>query len=145
MSIFTMIAAGEVPGRFIWADDVCFVIATIEPINPGHVLVIPREEVATYWDADPEVVAHMSKVAQHICKAQIEAFGAVRSGLIVAGFDVPHLHVHVVPLTDQGELTFARAKAAPAEEIDEASRKLRQALVDAGHGQFVPADMSSIK
>lgn len=139
-----MIAEGQIPGRFVWADEVCFVIATIEPINPGHVLVIPRQQVDTYWDAPAETVAHMSKVAQHICQAQIKAFEVKRSGLIVAGFDVPHLHIHVVPLHDQAELSFTRAQQVPDTQLDQAMTKLRQALVDLGFEQFVPKDMTKL-
>mgnify|MGYP000618358527 CR=1 FL=1 len=69
-SIFTRIIAGEIPGRFVWADDVCVAFATIEPQTPGHVLVVPREQVTTLVDADEATVAHLAVVARRIAATQ---------------------------------------------------------------------------
>lgn len=138
-SIFTKIIRGEIPGTFVWADDVCVAFATIEPLTPGHILLVPRAEVPSYWEADPEDVAHMAKVAQILSRAQLRAFDAVRIGQIVAGFDVNHLHIHLVPLSDQGQLNLALARPAAPEDLAQACAKIRDALIEAGYGDHVTA------
>ncbi|MDP9801689.1 diadenosine tetraphosphate (Ap4A) HIT family hydrolase [Arcanobacterium wilhelmae] len=136
-SIFTKIIRGEIPGQFVWKDAVCVVMATIEPVRPGHVMVIPREEVAKYTDLAPAVFAHLMNVAQIVGRAQEEAFGVERTIVQILGFDVPHTHVHVIPGADSGAAKFDNATAAPAEEIAEAMAKLRTALIRSGHAEFV--------
>ncbi|WP_252865333.1 HIT family protein [Mobiluncus mulieris] len=84
-------------GNFAWQDEKCVVFATIEPRSPGHMLVVPREEVDNYLDADPDLLAHLAKIVQIIGQAGCRAFGAPRAFIAVAGFDVPHLHIHVIP------------------------------------------------
>ena len=138
-----MIIKGEIPGRFVWADDVCVAFATIEPVQPGHVLIVPREETDIYVDVDPEVFAHMAKVAQIIGKAQMSAFGVARPVMSLLGFDVPHTHIHVMPSNTQDDIRQANAKPASDEELDAAMTTLREALVAAGQGAHVPPDMYS--
>lgn len=143
-SVFTKIIAGEIPGRFVWADDDVVAIATIEPMRPGHVMVIPRDEVEKFSDVEPDTFAHAMKVAQLIGKAQEQAFGVDRAVVAILGFEVPHTHIHVVPANSEDAAYLQNAKEAPAEEIDAAMVKLREALVERGHGEFVPKDMTSL-
>ena len=141
-SVFTKIIAGDIPGRFVWADDLCVAFATIEPCAPGHMLLVPREEVAAFTSASPEVVSHLAQIARIIGQAQLQAFPeAVRIGIVGAGFDVPHLHVHVIPVADQGQLELSQAHAAEAAELERATAALRVALVAAGHAKNVPGNM----
>ncbi len=140
---FENIIAGVWPGRFEWADDVCVAFSTIEPIAPGHVLVVPRHPWAKWTDAPAEAVAHLMTVARTIGVAQERAFGVPRSGLIVAGFEVPHAHIHVVPLRSEADVLLSRARSASEEELDAAARALRAALVEDGQGAHVPAEMGS--
>ncbi|MDO4665765.1 MAG: HIT family protein [Actinomycetaceae bacterium] len=130
MSIFTKIMAGEVPGTFVYEDDTAVAFMTIEPITPGHVLVVPRQEVDGFWQAKDDLLAHLMKVAKKIGQAQIKAFDAKRAGLIIAGFDVWHLHLHVVPLQNQSQLDLGKAKMASRYELEEAAEKLRKALAE---------------
>ncbi|MDO5747097.1 MAG: HIT family protein [Actinomycetaceae bacterium] len=132
-SIFTQIINGKIPGKFVYSDEKCVAFLSIEPITPGHVLLVPREEVDTFWDAPLEVVAHMATVAQTISRALLRAYPeAQRVGQIVAGFDVPHLHEHLVALRNQDQLSFANAHPASQEELEVEAVKIRQALDDIG-------------
>lgn len=142
-SIFTRIIAGEIPGRFVWADDVCVAFATIEPQTPGHVLVVPREQVTTFVDADEATVAHLAVVARRIAATQLRVFGALRPGILVVGLDVAHLHVHVLPINEVTDINPACARPAGDAELDEAMEALRAGLREDGWGRFVPAALGS--
>ena len=87
-TIFTKIIAGEIPGRFVWADEVCVAFATIEPHTDGHVLVVPRLEVDSYVDAPDDVVAHLAVVAKRIGAAQVRVFEAPRARARAPGSSV---------------------------------------------------------
>ena len=140
-TIFTKIIAGEIPGRFVWADEVCVAFATIEPHTDGHVLVVPRLEVDSYVDAPDDVVAHLAVVAKRIGAAQVRVFEAPRAGLIVAGYGVDHLHLHVLPIYQGGDLDSTKVRQGePLEKIAAAMDKLRAALRDNGWAQFVPTN-----
>ncbi|MHB1065535.1 MAG: HIT family protein [Georgenia sp.] len=143
-TVFSKIMAGEIPGRFVWADDVCTVFSTIAPITDGHMLVVPRAEIAQYTEAPDDVLAHLALVAKTIGQAQQAAFGSPRAAVLVAGFEVEHLHLHVLPAWDEASLRFGNARPdLPAAELDAAAEKVRSALVDAGHGTHVPAALGS--
>jgi len=133
-TIFTRIIDGEIPGRFVWRDERCVVFLSIDPLAPGHALVVPIAEVDHWLDLEPELVAHLSIVAQAVGQAQQEAFSPARVGLVVAGFDVPHVHLHVAPIRDMGELDFANvAHDVPAEQMEASAEVMRTALRAAGH------------
>ena len=130
--------AGEIPGRIIWSDDVCLAMVDIRPLHPGHTLVIPRQEVDQWIDLDPATVQHLMAVAQHIGMAQRLTIPCRRIGLMIAGFEVPHTHLHVVPMSSMANLDFANADAnASAADLDAVAERLRQALRDKGH-DYVP-------
>ena len=139
-TLFTMIIDGDIPGRFVWRDEHCVVFLTIAPIRPGHALVVPRAEVDHWIDLDADVTAHLMRVAQIIGQAQQAAFSPARVGLIIAGLEVPHTHLHVLPIRTEADLDFARADAAARPEaLDEAAAALRVALREAGHVEVVDA------
>jgi histidine triad (HIT) family protein len=115
-SIFTKIIDGEIPGVFVWRDPQCVAILSIAPMNPGHTLVVPRREVA-----------------QTIGKAQEHAFHRRRIGVMIVGDEVPHTHIHVVPINSAGELSFAHADHNPPEgSLDAAAEQIRAALRNLG-------------
>jgi histidine triad (HIT) family protein len=132
-SIFTRIIEGELPGHFVWRDDTCVAFLSISPLRTGHTLVVPIAEVDHWVDLEPEVASHLMTVSQTVGRAQMAAFAPVRVGLIVAGMEVPHAHLHVVPIDRESDLHFANAHAVPAEELQDASERLRAALADLGH------------
>ncbi|MGI8710893.1 MAG: HIT family protein [Acidimicrobiales bacterium] len=135
-TLFTRIIDGEIPGRFVWRDDRCVAFLTIAPLRPGHCLVVPIEEVDHWLDLDVELAGHLMVVAQAVGQAQRSAFSPNRVGLIIAGLEVPHVHLHVVPIESEADLDFARADPSPSPDaLDDAADQLRRALVDAGHGE----------
>ncbi|MBF0687156.1 MAG: HIT family protein [Cellulomonas sp.] len=143
-TLFTRIIDGEIPGRFVWADDRAVVLLTIAPITDGHALVVPRDEVEQLTDAPDDLLAHLVTVAKTVGRAQRTAWDAPRAALLVAGFEVPHLHLHVLPAWDESSLSFDHARHdVPAADLDAAAERLRDALRAAGHGAHVPADASS--
>ena len=138
-TIFTRIIDGELPGDFVWSDDRCVAFLSINPLGPGHTLVVPRQEIDHWVDADPELMGHLTAVAHAVGAAVRAVFAPPRVGLLVAGFEVPHLHVHVFPAADMAAFDFANA--APDVDATAQARHrdaLRAALRDAGHGASVP-------
>lgn len=128
-SIFTRIIAGELPGRFVWKDDRAVALMTIAPLRPGHVLVVPREEVDHWLDLSPDLAAHLMVVAQLVGRAVAREFPCRKVGLMIAGLEVPHTHLHVVPIDDLGDMDFARQDRNPDPiALDEAADRIRAAL-----------------
>ena len=132
-SIFTRIIDGEIPGTFVWKDDWCVAFLSIAPMKPGHTLVVPRDEVDHWIDLDPNLAAHLFIVAQTIGKAQERAFSPRRVGVMIVGDEVPHTHIHVVPINSAGELSFAHADAnVKPEDLAAAAERLRAVLRQQG-------------
>lgn len=128
-SVFTMIINRELPGRFVYEDDDVVAFLTIEPMTPGHTLVVPRAEVDNWQDIEPELFNKVMAVSQRIGKAVCQAFDAPRAGVIIAGLEVPHLHVHVFPARDLADFGFANVDRHPSpESLDEAQAKILAAL-----------------
>ena len=139
-SIFTRIIDGEIPGRFVWRDDRCVAFSTIAPLATGHVMVVPIDEVDHWLDLDPDLATHLFAVAQIIGRAQMAAFSPSRVGLIIAGLEVPHTHLHVVPIDTEADLDFANADGDPDPgSVDAAMDALRRALRDAGRAEVADA------
>jgi histidine triad (HIT) family protein len=133
-SIFTRIIDGEILGRFVWRDDVCVAFMDVRPLNRGHVLVVPRAEVDHWVDLDSETIAHLMAVAHGVAAAQ-QAAGLApgRVGLMIAGFEVPHVHVHVVPISTMAHLDFTQADTSPdPDDLDRVAELLREHLAQSG-------------
>ena len=128
-TLFTKIINGDLPGRFVYRDDMCVAFLTIAPICAGHTLVVPRLEVDHWVDLPDELAGHLAIVARKIGAAQMTAFEAERISLIIAGLEVPHTHLHVLPITSEADIDFRKANSAvdPA-ELDQAAKALRAAL-----------------
>ena len=138
-TLFTRILNGEIPGRFVWREDDVSAFLTTGPLADGHTLVVPTEEVDRWTDASPDTLAKVMEVARRIGAVQVDVFGAARAGLIVAGYEINHLHVHVWPSRSMAEFNFATADQTPDPKVlDANAEKLRQGLRDAGYGEFVP-------
>ena len=128
-SVFTKIIRGESPGRFVFEDDEVVAFLTIEPMTQGHTLVVPRAEVDRWQDVDPETFNKVMGVAQLIGRAVCKAFGALRAGVIIAGLEVPHLHVHGFPAYNLTDFGFANVDRNPSRKsLDEAQAKIKDAL-----------------
>ena len=128
-TIFTKIIDGELPGRFVWRDEKAVAFLTINPLNPGHTLVVPRREVDHWLDLEPAQLAHLTSVSHTISRAIQEAFRPTKVGLIIAGLEVPHVHIHLIPIDKLEDLSFARADKNPdPEKMDEAAERIRATL-----------------
>ncbi len=128
-SVFTRIINGEFPGRFVWRDDQCVAFLTINPLKPGHTLVVPRAEVDHWIDMDESLVSHLNLVALKIGKAIDKVFSPAKVGVILAGLEVPHVHIHVLPIWSESDLNFANAEREPdPAALDDAAEKIRAEL-----------------
>jgi len=132
-TLFTRIIDGELPGRFVYRDETAVAFLTIAPICPGHTLVVPRLEVDHWVDLPDEVAAHCAVVARRVGAAQMRAFDAERIALVIAGLEVPHTHLHVLPIRSEADIDFRKADAGvdPA-ELDDVAARLRSALGEHG-------------
>lgn len=137
-TLFSKIIAGELPGHFVWQDDQVVAFLTIAPLRSGHTLVVPRDEVDRWTDADPGLVLHCTQVAQEIGVAIQRAWQSPRVGLVIAGFEVPHLHVHVFPAWTMSDFDWSRVGSPSQEELAQAADTLRTSLRESGHGDYVP-------
>jgi diadenosine tetraphosphate (Ap4A) HIT family hydrolase len=130
-SVFTRIINKELPGRFVYEDDDVVAFLTIEPMTQGHTLVVPRAEIDNWQDIEAEALGQVMTVSQKIGKAVCKAFGAQRSGLIIAGLEVPHLHIHVFPAYNLTDFGFAHVDRNPSpESLDESQAKIKAALAE---------------
>jgi histidine triad (HIT) family protein len=135
-SLFTKIIRGELPGRFVWRDARAVAFLTIAPLQPGHTMVVPVEEIDHWLDVPPDLMQHLTAVAQKVGQAVQRSFRPTKVGLMVAGLEVPHVHLHVVPIKSLADLDFAKADGNPdSEALDAAAERLRAALRDAGHAE----------
>lgn len=130
-SVFTKIINGELPGRFVYRDDKVAAFLTIEPVAYGHTLIVPIEEVDKWTDLDQQVWTDMNEIAQQIGDGVIECFGSERAAYLIAGFEVPHAHIHVFPANDMSGYNLSTTMAADETDdakMDEAAAKLRAYL-----------------
>ncbi len=128
-TIFTRIIAGEIPGTFVHRDEQCVAFLSINPLAHGHTLVVPVAEVDHWVDMPAELSAHLFAVAHRIGRAQKLAFDCDRVGVIVAGYEVPHTHIHLIPTDDMSQLNFANAAASVSrDELDAAAAAIGAAL-----------------
>ena len=133
-SVFSKIISGDLPGHFVWKDELSVAFLSINPIASGHTLVIPKLEVDHWLDLPPEINAHLVQLAQIIGNAQMVAFRPLRVGMIIAGLEVPHTHLHVIPMEGMQDLEFSRATlTADQSELSSNALLLRNALESNGH------------
>ena len=137
-SIFTQIINGEMPGHFVWKDDVCVAFLTIAPLKPGHTLVVPRAEVDSWTDLEPDVMKHLSGVAHAIGRALDKAYQPEKVGLTILGLEVRHVHLHVSCIWKPTDLDFGNANAnASPESVAEAAQLVRSTLRELGYSNVV--------
>lgn len=130
-TVFTKILQGEIPGRIVYRDDDVAAFLTIEPVAYGHTLIVPVAEVDKWTDLEPRMWARVNEVSQEVGQAVINAFGSERAGYLIAGFEVPHAHIHVFPANDMSGYSLANAMKmdqTDPEQMDAAAAKLREQL-----------------
>ncbi|HUR29554.1 MAG TPA: HIT family protein, partial [Planctomycetota bacterium] len=108
-TLFTRIIQGELPGRFVWKDEQCVAFLSIEPLRPGHTLLVPRAEIDHWIDVPDALHAHLARVAKRLGIALQAAFKPSKVGVMIAGLEVRHVHWHLIPIHELGDLNFARA------------------------------------
>ena len=137
-TIFTRIIEGEIPGTFVWRDERCVAFMSINPMAPGHTLVVPRAEIDHWIDCPPELSRHLFEVSHVIGRAQQAAFGCERIGLIIAGYEVPHTHIHVLPTSDMSQLSFSNAATSvDRDQLESTAAAIRGALTKMGRTEAV--------
>ena len=135
-TIFTRIIDGQIPGTFVWRDEYCVVFLSINPMAHGHCLVVPIEEVDHWVDADSDLIAHLFEVTRVIGAALKMAFACERVGVIIAGYEVPHTHIHVIPTQSMSQLSFANAATTiDRNSMDAAADAIRSALRHTGRSE----------
>jgi histidine triad (HIT) family protein len=135
-TLFTRIIDGELPARFVWKDERAAAFLTIEPLRPGHTLVVPREAVDDWLDADVSLRNHLMAVCHAIGLAIERAYRPPKVGLLLAGLEVPHLHFHVFPLYELSDIDVAKVDRRPRpEDLDAAAEKIRTALGELGYSE----------
>lgn len=116
-SLFTRIINGELPCYKVHEDEKTISFLALDQVNKGHVLVVPKQEVNHWFDVPADVYTQVGLNAQKIAKAIQKATNCPRVGTIVAGFEVPHYHLHLIPAWSIPDLDFKRARKLPAEEM----------------------------
>jgi histidine triad (HIT) family protein len=135
-TLFTRIIEGDIPGTFVWRDPECVAFMSINPIRRGHVLVVPRIEVDHWLECPSELLEHLMEVSRTIGAAQKKVFRPDRIGLIVAGFEVPHLHIHVIPADGPADIDFANAApSVDSDDLEDAAGSIRYILRSQGFEQ----------
>ncbi len=127
-SVFSMIIEGDLPAHFVYRDDVCVAFLSIEPLREGHVLVVPIVEVDHWLDLDKDTIDHLMAVAHRIAGALQHAYPSEKVGLMIAGLEVPHVHIHLVPIDAATDLDFSNATPASPEDLATAAERITAAL-----------------
>ncbi|MCY4629337.1 MAG: HIT family protein [bacterium] len=132
-TLFTRILNGELPGHFVWRDERCAVFLSINPLTAGHALVVPVAEVDHWLDLDVETNMHLTAVAHRVGQAIMETQRPQRVATVMAGFEVPHVHLHVFGVNSMSDLDFANAAAGVEQgELAADAALLREALGTSG-------------
>ena len=126
MTLFTKIIRGDIPSYTIAENEQFFAFLDVFPLREGHVLVIPKTEVDNLWDLTDDYLSRMLLFAQPIAKAIEKAFPCNRCGIAVIGLEVPHAHLHLVPINSSNDLNFTQHKA---KATDEALKKAQEKIL----------------
>ncbi len=128
-TLFTKIIRGEIPSYKVAENENCYAFLDIYPLRMGHTLVVPKKEVDKLFDLDVDSYRALMMFSKEVANAIKKAFPCNRVGMAVLGLEVPHAHVHLVPLDTMDDLNFARPKLKPTkEQFEEAVGKIRAAL-----------------
>ncbi len=124
-SLFTRIVKGEIPSHKILEDEEFLAFLDIRPINPGHTLVIPKKEVDYLFDLDDSLLSKIMVFAKKAARMIEKVADCKRIGMMVAGLEVPHAHIHLVPIHQISDLNFSNARQAPDEELAKIADNIR--------------------
>lgn len=128
-SIFTKIINREIPGHIVAEDDSYIAFLDIQPLVHGHLLVVPKQEVDYIFDLDDDTYSGLMLFAKKVAKGLKQAVDCKRIGVAVIGLEVPHVHVHLVPMNSMGDINFSRPKLEPSkDELAEMAEKIKKEL-----------------
>jgi histidine triad (HIT) family protein len=127
-SIFTRIVNREIPAHVLREDDDFLAFLDVRPIRAGHSLVIPKQEIDDVFDLPDALLSGLLVFARPVAHAIREVSGAQRVGVAVMGIEVPHAHIHLIPIDDIGDLDFQKAQAADAADLAAIAERIRSAL-----------------
>lgn len=127
-SIFNRIINGEIPCHKILENEKYLAFLDVRPVNPGHTLVIPKKEIDYIFDADDALLSELIVFAKKVAKAIKAEVPCKKVGIMVAGLEVPHLHIHLIPINSVGDLNFSHAKPATADELSSLAQKIQKRL-----------------
>jgi diadenosine tetraphosphate (Ap4A) HIT family hydrolase len=128
-SIFTKIINGELPGRFVYRDDEVVAFLTIAPVRPGHTLVVPIQEIDSWLDIPDSLRDRLFAVSQKVGAAIDRAFRPKKVAVLLLGLEVPHAHIHLLPIDSESQVDFSKAdNAADPAALDEAAERIRAEL-----------------
>lgn len=128
-SLFTKIINREIPGHIVAEDDRYIAFLDINPLVMGHTLAIPKKEVDYIFDLDDDTLAGLQLFCKKVAKGIRQSFPCNRVGVAVIGLEVPHTHVHLIPMNTMDDLNFTRKKLTPSKEaLADAAEKIRKAL-----------------
>lgn len=127
-SVFTLIIEGTLPAHFVYRDDVCVAFMSIAPLASGHTLVVPTASVDHWIDLDAETISHVMNVSKVIGSAIDAAYQPTKVGMMIAGLEVPHVHVHLVPIDSATDMDFGNAKEASQEDLAAAAAAIKAHL-----------------
>ena len=128
-SIFSKIIAGQIPCYKIAENEHCLAFLDINPLKEGHTLVVPKKEVDDLFDLDNETYAHLLAFSKKIAKSIKASIACKRISVVVLGFEVPHAHIHLIPINSEGEINFKNAKLKfIKEEFEQTQRKISQSF-----------------
>lgn len=128
-SIFSRIIAGEIPSYKVGETEDCYAFLDINPLKKGHTLVVPKKEVDKLFDLDEETYAKLMAYSQRVSKAIAAAYPCDRVGMAVVGLEVPHAHVHLIPIDRMADMDFTRPKLSLSpEEFKEVAERIGKYL-----------------
>src|SRR5664279_4460042 len=125
LTLCTKILAGEIPAHKILENDLYFAFLDIRPVNHGHTLVIPKQEIDYIFDMEDDLLEGLMVFAEKIARAIKKTVPCQKIGVMVAGIEVPHAHIHLIPINSVGDLNFARAKTVPQGELAAMAKKIQ--------------------
>lgn len=128
-SIFSKIISGEIPCHIVAENETCFAFLDIAPLAVGHTLVVPKREVDKYFDLSDEEIAQINIFSKTISSAIEKVVPCKRIGVAVIGLEVPHAHIHLIPLNSVEDINFERTKLELSQELlSDTARQIREAL-----------------
>jgi diadenosine tetraphosphate (Ap4A) HIT family hydrolase len=128
-SVFTKIINGELPGRFVYRDDEVVAFLTIAPVRPGHTLVVPVREIDSWLEIPDDLRDRLFAVSQRVGAAIDRAFRPKKVAMLLLGLEVPHAHVHLLPIDSEAQVDFSQAdSSADPAALDEAAERIRSEL-----------------